>query len=200
MSVGGGGTGGGCLTHHCKHDGLVVGIVFGVLGALGLLCCICCILSHHCLGRPLRTNATFVKTAAYDRMLEMDYELIFQSGMWISRYYQYKKWHGPHRLSLTFDPTEMKVNGTGRDDVGTFSITGIYSIKTQRLGLTKKYKLGTGSSTQNLGHNVTIQLYWNPSNKQFEGKWYVQTGKYHGENKFKLKLSDKKESKVYLEV
>ena len=82
----------------------------------------------------------------------------------------------------------MKVTGSGSDDIGTFTIDGTYSVKTRRIGLTKKYQVGTGNPSENLGHQVTIQLTWNAQNNQFEGKWYVQTSKYHGEDKFELKF------------
>jgi hypothetical protein len=195
LFIGGDGSG-GCLTDQCKYDGLLIGIVFGVIIGAILLCCICAGLVVFCRGRPLRTNTTFIKAAAYDDMLETDNKSIFQSGTWTSRYHQYRSWHGPHRLSLTFDVGEMKINGTGSDDVGTFKITGIYSTKTQRVGLTKTYRAGTGNPTQNLGHSVTIQLYWNPSNNQFEGKWYVQTKKYRGEGKFELKNPNQPKSNI----
>ncbi len=148
----------------------------------------------------MRANTAFIKAAPYDKMLETDSKSVFQSGAWSSRYYQYGKWHGPFQLSLKFDPGEMKINGSGSDDVGSFTITGIYSTKTQRLGLSKRYRLGTGNSAENLGHTVTIQLYWNPNNNQFEGKWYVQTQKYGGEDKFELKLSNQKHSIINLKV
>jgi hypothetical protein len=148
----------------------------------------------------LRSNTTFIKAAPYDEILETDSNSIFQSGTWISRYYQYGKWHGDYRMSLTFDSGEMKVKGTGSDDVGTFTITGIYSTKTQRLGLNKRYRSGTGNPTENLGHNVTIQLYWNPSTNQFEGKWYVQTAKYSGEDRFELKPANQPKSNIVFKV
>jgi hypothetical protein len=151
-------------------------------------------------GRPFRTNTSFIKAAPYDPMLETDSKSIFQSGAWTSRYYQYKTWHGPHRLSLSFDPGEMKVTGTGSDDVGTFTITGTYLTKTQRLALNKTYRLGTGNCRENLGHTVTIQLYWNPINNQFEGKWYVRTAKYSGEDRFELKPSNQPKSNIVLKV
>jgi hypothetical protein len=129
-----------------------------------------------------------MEATPYDPMLETYSKSIFKSGAWTSRYYQYGSWHGPHQLSLTFDTVEMKVNGRGSDDVGKFTINGIYSTKTQRLGLNKTYILGTGNYAENLGHTVTIQLYWKPNNNQFEGTWYVQTGVYSGKNRFVLKF------------
>lgn len=112
----------------------------------------------------------------------------FESGLWASQYYQYNNWHGSHRLFLLFDPETWKVTGSGSDDVGTYTIDGIYSTKTNRIGLTKTYQRGTGDWQQNLGHNVTIQMTWNPTQHKFEGKWFVRTKKYVGEDKFELKL------------
>jgi hypothetical protein len=84
----------------------------------------------------------------------------------------------------------MKVTGWGSDNIGTFSIDGTYSVKTNRIGLTKLYQSGTGNPSENLGHQVTIQVAWNEQNYQFEGKWYVQTSKYRGEDKFELKFTE----------
>ena len=80
------------------------------------------------------------------------------------------------------------MTGNGLDDVGTYAIEGMYSTKTNWIGLTKTYEKGTGDPTQNLRHNVTIQVTWSLSQHQFEGKWFVQTSKYSGENRFELKL------------
>lgn len=115
---------------------------------------------------------------------------MFKSGTWSSKYYQYRKWHGPFEFSLLFDLPSMKITGLGSDDVGKFTIEGIYSLKTRRIGLIKTYTKRTGNPRENLGHRVTIQLEWNPEKNVFEGKWYVQTRKYHGENKFELKYKE----------
>jgi hypothetical protein len=113
----------------------------------------------------------------------------FQSGLWSSRYFQYVKWHGPHQFPLTFDPQSVKVTGSGSDDIGSFTIDGIYSIQTHRIGLTKIYQGGTGNPKENFGHQVTIQLTWNKRKRQFEGKYYVVTPKY-GEGRFKRKFCE----------
>ncbi len=76
------------------------------------------------------------------------------------------------------------MTGSGIDDVGAFSIDDIYSFNTRRIGLTKIYQKGTGNSSENLGHIVIIQLDWNFKKHQFEGKWYVETKKYYGKDKF----------------
>jgi hypothetical protein len=87
----------------------------------------------------------------------------------------------------------MKVTGSGSDDVGTFTVDGTYSVQSRRMGLTKTYQAGTGNPLENLAHQVTIQLTWNAQNNQFEGKWYVQTHKYRGEDKFELKLDSQQQ-------
>jgi hypothetical protein len=109
---------------------------------------------------------------------------IFPSGHWVSRYFQYEQWHGPHTFSLFFNHHELKVTGSGIDEVGAFSIDGIYSLNTRRIGLTKNYQKGTGNQSENLGHKVIIQLEWNIEKRQFEGKWYAHTNKYHGKNEY----------------
>jgi hypothetical protein len=116
---------------------------------------------------------------------------IFPSGHWVSRYFQYERWYGPHTFSLFFNHHELKVTGSGIDNVGAFSIDGIYSLNTRRIGLTKMYQKGTGNRSENLGHKVIIQLEWNFEKRQFEGKWYVHTNKYHGKDKFTLKFDQK---------
>jgi hypothetical protein len=82
----------------------------------------------------------------------------------------------------------MKVTGSGSDDVGVFTIDGIYSTETNRIGLKKTYELGTGDRSDNLGHQVKIQLTWNTQNRQFEGKWYVEQSKHHDDGEFVLKF------------
>lgn len=86
-------------------------------------------------------------------------------------------------MRLDFYPEPVyTVHGTGIDDIGTYVITGNYSPKTLRMGLTKKYQEGTGGSNENLGHEVTIQVEWNLQNKQFEGTYYLRTSKHRDEN------------------
>ena len=69
-----------------------------------------------------------------------------------------------------------------------FTIDGTYSGKTNRIGLTKTYKLGTGNPSENLGHQVTIQVSWNEENQQFEGIWFLKKSQLLDENKFELKF------------
>lgn len=140
-----------------------------------------------CAGKPRRPNASFVSrnTTNEEELKSIDLNL-FQSGIWRSQYYQYSKWHGPQELQLTFDSLQSKVTGSGSDNIGVYSINGIYSTQSRRMGLTKTYQLGTGNPLENLGHDVTIQVEWNRYNQQFEGKWYVRTNKFRGSGDFKL--------------
>ena len=198
--LGGGGGGGGnyhgggssCTTDECRRrGGIIAGSVIG--GIVGLVLTVvgvifCC---KRCQGRPMRQNSSFVRSSKSNvsKYASSD-SSIFQAGVWSSQYFQYGRCHGPHQFSLSFDPQSMKVTGSGSDDIGTFTIDGDYSTKTHRIGLTKQYQAGTGNRSENLGHRVIIQLIWNVQNSQFEGKWYVQTNKYHGEDKFQLKFKE----------
>lgn len=101
----------------------------------------------------------------------------FQSGVWLSRYFQHGIWHGTHQFPLLFDSGKTKVKGFGSDDVGDFTVTGAYSAAIGRVNLTKLYIYGTGDSQKNLGHQVSIQLTWNRRNDQFNGTWAMITGR-----------------------
>jgi hypothetical protein len=194
-----GGSSSSCTTAECQRNsgiiaGSIIGGIFGlVLLVFGTICC-----CKHCKGRPFRKNSTFVRLALSNQLSQEPHDIsAFQSGIWSSRYFQYGKWHGPYQFSLSFDPQSQKVTGSGSDDVGTFTIDGTYSMKTHRIGLTKTYQAGTGNRSENLGHQVTIQLTWNAQNNQFQGKWYVQTNKYHGEDKFELSFNGQQPANVY---
>ncbi|CAF2949667.1 unnamed protein product, partial [Rotaria sp. Silwood2] len=91
----------------------------------------------------------------------------------------------------------MIITCSGSDYEGTFTIDGVYSFETHRMGLTQKYQQGTGYPIKNLGHQVTIQLTWNAQDDQFEGKYYVRTNKYKNEDKFQLKINRQQELSTY---
>lgn len=147
----------------------------------------CC--RYRWIGRPSDKNALFIDLIENNTVQELPYLTSpFQSGTWLGRYYQDRKWHEFHQYALSFNSQSMQVRGTGEDDIGTFTISDIFSNKTNRLGLTKIYQVGTGNPRENLGHQVIIQLISNASYRQFSGKWYVQTNVYHGENDFELKF------------
>ncbi|CAF4786346.1 unnamed protein product, partial [Rotaria socialis] len=194
---GGGGSGGGGFSggsHHywsssssCRGSAcpsrtvlwlsIVGGITGFVLLVVGIIYC-----KKSCTGQPSRSNVVFVqKNSQKNYELENYDSSIFKSGHWKSQYLQYGRWHGPHRCSLVFNGHSMSIKGSGSDDIGTFTLDGVYASQTQRIGLTKTYQRGTGNLSENLGHQVTIQLKWCPENNQFEGKWYVQTPKYHAD-------------------
>jgi hypothetical protein len=70
-----------------------------------------------------------------------------------------------------------------------FIIDGTYSIRSSRMALTKIYQLGIGNRSENVEHQIIIQLVWNVDTRQFEGKRYVQTKNFREENRFELKFS-----------
>ena len=182
-----GGNGSSCTSDECRRKaGIITGSVLG--GIFGLLAII--FTTRWCAkrwqGRPYRSNAEFIdQTSNEASVYEKDH---FENGIWSSRYYQNGRGHGPYSLSLRFDRGMSTVSGEGNDDVGTFTIDGVFSVKSHRMALTKKYQAGTGDSLQNFGHTVTIQVTWNGVNEQFEGKWFIQTARYRDEDKFELKI------------
>jgi hypothetical protein len=192
--IGSGGGGGDSTT------GAIVG---GVIGGIVLLifCCFCivCLIGipfQQLKGRPFRSNSSYINTG-----VAMQYDMsksVFISGAFESYYYQYNKYHGPHNLKLGFYPEAgYIVHGGGVDDVGTYIITGIYSPRTLRMGLEKHYQIGTGNSSENLGHIVTIQVEWNFQNQQFEGKYYLRTSRHRDENLFIIRFQHSKHIHPY---
>jgi hypothetical protein len=177
---GGGGAGGG------------VGLGLFVLAIFcwPIYCCWRCF-----AGKPRRSNMRFVgNTLINNEGTQLMNAKLFESGLWESHYHQYDKWNGPHQFQLSFDGLQSTVTGSGSDNIGTFSINGVYSVSTGRMGLTKIYQLGTGNPLENLGHSVTIQVEWNRYNNQFEGKWYVRTSKFAGSGEFKLQYARQQQS------
>jgi hypothetical protein len=195
--VGAGGDGG-------STSGSTVGIIVGsVIGGIILiiLCSICLgcsirIYRQSLRGRPVRSNSSYINSG-----VAMQYDMsksVFISGTFESYYYQYNKYHGPSNLQLAFYPEAgYIVHGGGVDDIGTYIITGIYSPRTLRMGLEKRYQIGTGNPSENLGHIVTIQVEWNFPNKQFQGKYYLRTSKHRDENLFIIRFQHPKHSRPY---
>ncbi|CAF1195658.1 unnamed protein product [Adineta steineri] len=112
----------------------------------------------------------------------------FVSGFWLGRYYQYDRFYEPYQFSLSFDSQTREVNGNGVDDIGKFVVNGIYSINTNRLAIIKTYREETENSTENVGHNITIQVAWNSNQYHFEGKWFIKTRNYSGDGRIELKF------------
>ncbi|CAF1035950.1 unnamed protein product [Rotaria sordida] len=196
---GGGGGGGGhadssgsgkgsCFTRECTLTEKII-TSCAIMGLLGLIIWrLWACYRRYTGGRPSQMNTDFIRENSLENH---NYKKDpFETGVWSFRYCQYGKWHGPYRLLTYFDRSLGEMVGEGTDDVGNFTFDGIFSSKNLRLALTQKYKEGTSDPKQNLGHTSTIQLTWNSNNNQFEGKWYVQTKKYSGDDKFELKFEE----------
>ena len=184
------GTSVSCASGNCRQRSAVIAgsIVGGGIGipllVIGII--LCC---RRYKGRPSKTNPAFVTATN----LESHDVTIFKSGIWLSRHLQFGKWYDSHRTALSFDPQSFKVTGSGSDNIGMFTVDGIYSVKTSRMGLTKTYQLSTGNRLENFGQQIIIQLTWNSDSHQFEGKWHVQTKNYRGVDRFELKFSQQQQ-------
>jgi hypothetical protein len=164
-------------------------VILGVIIPTVVLCASFCV--YYCCrqcyrGKPFQSNSKYVNKGAKknSEMESLDINL-FQSGLWTGQYFQANEWH-TYQLSLVFNKQALTVSGSGTDDVGTFSIDGIYSINSRRIAFTKKYERDTENPSENFGHTVTVQAKWNSTEGQFEGKWYVEVNKYRAKNKFQL--------------
>ena len=194
LIAGGTRSGSGCRGPQCRRAGIIAGSVVG--GVVGLTLIILLIV-YCCYRRRNRRSASNLPPInrqdprhSLDRSDSTNKNVSFRSGVWSSRYYQYGRWQGPHRMSLQFDPASGQVTGHGRDNVGDFTIDGTFFNEASQLILNKFYELGTGVSKENFGHTAALQLTWNAAHRQFEGKWSVQHGRYRGEDRYELKFED----------
>jgi hypothetical protein len=187
-----------CSSINCRqHTAVIAGSIAG--GVFGMILLVICILLFYCRcrHRPSQTNLTFVNKKNHKNNKHQLYDItIFKSGIWSSRYLQFGIWHGPNYFSLSFDSQLFKVTGTGSDNIGMFIIDGTYSIRSSRMALTKIYQLGIGNRSENLEHQIIIQLVWNDDTRQFEGKRYVQIKNFREENRFELKFSKQQQQQL----
>ncbi|CAF3210060.1 unnamed protein product [Rotaria sp. Silwood2] len=159
----------------------VIGFWVIVIICLLVLCWIKCT-----SGIPSQMNENFIEQGS---VKDYNYEESpFKTGVWSLLYHQYNNWHGPYQILLTFDHSSGKVTGRGTDDVGNFTMDGIFSSRTLRIALKQKYEVGTGDPTENRGHKSTIQLNWVSNKNRFEGTWYIQTLKYRDNGYFQLEF------------
>ena len=173
--------------------GLGLGIPFLVILMIFIAAGCCCSANRMralCrVGRPWMSSSRYIEA-----VLTIDlgiHDAFFQSGGFLSYYQQYNTFHGPFEMKLAFYPLAgYIVHGGGTDDVGTYVIKGVYSPRTLRMGLEKYYQEGTGNPMENLGHTVTIQVEWNPTQEQFHGKYYVVTPRHRDENVFVIQFQN----------
>ena len=188
--------GGGCTGSACRIGWIVAGSVIGGLFALAAIIFLivwCCRRRQRHQSSDSNMKEAFLdpKSSKSNTSNYETYSDDFRkNGTWTTRYNQYGKWHGPHRVSLNFDRNLNQVAGKGSDDVGQFVINGYLSADNQSLSLRKTYESGTGDVQENFGHTVTLQLTWNPSHSQFEGKWSVSTSRYAGDGQYELKFDN----------
>ena len=173
-----------------KIAGIVAGSVVG--GLLILLCCctVCMLSLSTCLfcrkGTPIRSNKFYVNSGL--GLLNEMSGFVFQSGSFSSYYFKDGTWHRSHSLLLAFYPEAgFIVHGSGRDNTGIFVITGVYSPRTLRIGLEKRYQRESGNSRTNHDHIIKIQAEWINDTQSFEGKYYLKAGKHREELKYILR-------------
>lgn len=191
-----------CTGEECQSSKTTFGYILlsigGALVAIGVVVC-CCLVAKGKSTPSTRTEFDAVPTSEIpmsnnpESNIQMSDNMIsdvniFQSGTWSSGYFQYGEWHGQHEFLLSFDDGSQTVNGHGKDDMGSYTITGQYSTETNEIELRKAYQEATGDLSENLEHDVTIEVTWNSMKHLFEGKWYVDTPQFRGEDAFELIL------------
>ena len=189
-----------CVSENCQRRVyIIVAICISCLVGLVLVSISVVICYNRCKGQRHQENTIFVNSTSQKSSRKEAYNVNpFQSGIWSSRYFQYEQWQKSYKILLSFDSESTKVTGSGSDEIGTFTIDGSFSMKTNRLGLTKTYQPNTGNPLENFGHQITIQLIWYSDSHQFQGKWYLNGS--HEQGQFELKFDDQQQLSVYEKV
>lgn len=157
-----------------SNAGVIAGAVVG--GVVGLLClCGMCgafvaALIYFCRSGRLLSNQGYVRSRL--RMKRDVGDQLFLSGPFTGYVAVDNGWKGPHGMTLTFHPQAGHVvHGKGRDPVGMFVASGVYSTRTLRVAFDKIYQ---GGSTN--GERETVQVEWNAEMRNFQGKLYSTVG------------------------
>ena len=135
-------------------------------------------------GRPFRPNRLFV----YQRFdVQNDKSnALFRPSKFSGFYFKDGVWHGSENFTLAFYPqAHNTVYGKGIDHLGAFVATGVYSPRTRRMAFDKQYQAGSPHA----GQTMTIQVAWQPSSQQFEGKYYMKVGKNHVEQSYRARIT-----------
>lgn len=114
------------------------------------------------------------------------------SGTWRGYYNQYGRDHSLCDFSLQFE--DGLVSGTGVDNVGHYTITGVYGGPGGRIAFAKEYQAGSTNESgvenrvENLGHLAEYRA--EPAGPELgqglKGTWYVKTHSYTGSGGFHL--------------
>lgn len=177
---------------------IIIGSVLG--GALFLLClaalCVASIYTclHRIHGRPLLPNKLYVLNG--HRASKNIADRIFQAGTFSGYKSKDGIWHGTDQCILTLNPqANHTLYGKGTDDQGTFAVTGVFSPRTLRMAFDKQYQTmfrDSISQPHPVETKSTVQVQWNPSKLNFEGKYYFKTGQRSDEGKYVIHISDPK--------
>lgn len=149
-----------------------------------IACCFTLCVVGLCLtGTALLPNKSYVASGI--RRYDSGSNGVFRPGPYSTYSMKDGALHGPYHLTLAFYPTSGHiVFGKGEDEMGRYSVKGVYSPTTRRMGLEKYYQTGPTESDRNSRPKVTIQVQWNGSASGFEGKYYLKHGKQHAEQKY----------------
>ncbi|CAF0935635.1 unnamed protein product [Adineta steineri] len=168
-------------------------------GSLGLIFMISMGIFIYCLCFKKRQHIPTFPVVIYEKSKqEEDVQEAnrFQSGTWSIEYYHNEGWYGPFQITLSFNSQSMQVTGSGSDNVGIFTLNGVYSAISEQINMTKKYQLGTGDPIENKGHEVKMQLRWQSTNQQFEGSLLISYSGYQVQGKCRLKFHDAHEQYI----
>lgn len=140
-----------------------------MIGTLVFFCCF--------RRRPLRSNPRYVRRgAAVNHTLGT---ALFQTGTFSGSLLIDGQWQKREPMVLSFYPGAGHViYGKGSDIDGAYTIRGVYSIQTGRIGFDKTY---------DERRRETIQVEWDRNQEIFHGHSYSNTNGRYEKHKYMLR-------------
>lgn len=191
---GGGGFSGGGSRSHYSHGGRPGSLaeLFGCLGIFVLIVVVVCICDK---GRARQHHAPDVREFLLADALHFS-DSGLPSGQWRGYYRQFGAEHHVADFALHFDGATARASGSGVDDVGGYTITGLCSESGTRVAFRKQYVLGSlamngrPNPSMNKGHGVEYRAERVGPNlgQGIKGNWYISDapGGYVGSGNFHL--------------
>ncbi|CAF1121087.1 unnamed protein product [Adineta ricciae] len=181
-----------CATEACvigQYEQSIVNAIM-VLIICSILWCILmfyiCVFTSQQKSRTNATSASVHNSIDSATQNETHADMMFESGQWISRYFQRGQWHRSYLHKIAFDMNQNTFVGYGNDDLGQFRTIGYISLTSSTINMTQTYVRVLHDQKIDLKHELTIELQWNGEQRVFVGKWTSESDGYEGKGSYEL--------------
>ncbi|CAF0855693.1 unnamed protein product [Adineta ricciae] len=182
-----------CATESCviqQYEQSIINAIMVLIICSILWCIIMFYIYVFTSQQKSRTNATSASVHnSIDSATQNEphVNIMFESGQWISRYFQRGQWHRSYLHKIAFDMNQNTFVGYGNDDLGQFRTIGQVSLTSSTINMTQTYVRALHDKKMDLKHELTIRLEWNEEQRAFVGKWTSESNGYEGKGSYELR-------------